>query len=290
MSEGRNKLSVTAAYAGDRPGIRRRDDDSIDIEYYECRTRQLRSQYITGLLVRFFGRWRRRSVRLERGALDARTSHDIGVSQSEIPAIASGAYFRDAIRRQRRLQTDSFPNQREMHPMYERHMLTLMADHNRWMNEKLYAVCARMSDDERKRDLGAFFRSIHGTFNHLLLVDRLWLGRILGQPFAIESLEQELYTNFDTLTTERSKTDAGIESFVATLESKRLAEPIHYTSFLNKQPVTLPLGLILVHLFHHQTHHRGQITTLISQLGHDFGDTDLIYMPGAATAYFDAIP
>jgi uncharacterized damage-inducible protein DinB len=169
-------------------------------------------------------------------------------------------------------------------------MLTLMADHNRWMNEKLYAVCAGLSDEERKRDLGAFFRSIHGTLNHLLLVDRLWLGRVTGQPFAIESLDQELHADFTTLATERAKTDAEIDALVAALKSDRLAEPVHYISFVKKQPVTLPLGLILVHLFHHQTHHRGQITTLISQLGHDFGDTDLIYMPGAATAYFHAKP
>jgi uncharacterized damage-inducible protein DinB len=170
--------------------------------------------------------------------------------------------------------------------MYEKSLLTLMADHNRWMNERLYAVCSRMSDDERKRDMGAFFRSIHGTFNHLLLVDHLWLGRIVGNPFVITSLDQELHAGFAELEAERAEMDARIRAFVTELEPARLAEPVHYTSFLKKQPVTLPLGLVLTHLFHHGTHHRGQITTLISQLGHDFGDTDLIYMPGAA-AHFE---
>lgn len=174
--------------------------------------------------------------------------------------------------------------------MYEMRLLTLMADHNRWMNEKLYAVCAGIPDEARKRDLGAFFRSIHGTLNHLLLVDRLWLGRITSKPFPIRSLDQELYADFETLKYEREITDGVIAALVAELQPAHLAEPLTYTSFVKKESVTLPLGLILTHLFHHQTHHRGQITTLISQLDCDFGETDMIYMPGAATAYFPAQP
>lgn len=174
--------------------------------------------------------------------------------------------------------------------MVEMSLLTLMADHNHWMNEKLYAVCAGIPDEARKRDLGAFFRSIHGTLNHLLLVDRLWLGRITGEPFPIRSLDQELYADFDTLKRERADTDVVIAGFIAGLQPARLAEPLTYTSFVKKESVTLPLGLILTHLFHHQTHHRGQITMLISQLGYDFGETDMIYMPGARTAYFPAQP
>lgn len=271
---------------GELPGIRSRGDSCIDIDYYACRARQLRSQYLNSLIDRFIRFWRRRSVHLELESLDERTLHDIGIARYEIPAIANGTYFQDTTRRQRGLQTVLLLTEGEERHMYDRDMLNLMADHNLWMNERLYAVSADMSNDERKRDMGAFFRSIHGTFNHLLLVDRLWLGRILGQPFVIRSLDQELYADFSTLASERMKTDAVIKSFVATLEPKRLAEPIHYTSFVKKQPITLPLGLILVHLFHHQTHHRGQITTLISQLDRDFGDTDLICMPGAASAYF----
>ena len=170
--------------------------------------------------------------------------------------------------------------------MHDLNMLILMADHNRWMNENLYAACGRIPDLDRKRDLGAFFRSIHGTLNHLLLVDRLWLGRIRDVAFPIVSLDQELYADFATLKEERVRTDAEISAFVATLDSTTLAEAVTFTSFIKKTYVTLPLGLILIHLFHHQTHHRGQITALISQLGHDFGDTDLIYMPNAGTTYF----
>ena len=67
-----------------------------------------------------------------------------------------------------------------------------MAHYNRWMNERLYAVCAEIPDGERRRDRGAFFKSIHGTLNHLLLGDRLWMGRFLDRPFTVDSLDQEL--------------------------------------------------------------------------------------------------
>lgn len=170
--------------------------------------------------------------------------------------------------------------------MYDLNMLIVMAEHNRWMNENLYAACRRIPDPDRKRDLGAFFRSIHGTLNHLLLVDRLWLGRIRDVPFPIVSLDQELYVDFATLERERVRTDVELSTFVDRLDQTTLAEAVTFTSFIKKASVTLPLGLILIHLFHHQTHHRGQVTTLISQLGHDFGDTDLIYMPNAETTYF----
>ena len=171
---------------------------------------------------------------------------------------------------------------------YEMSLLTLMADYNRWMNDKLYAVCAEIPDEARKRDLHAFFRSIHGTLNHLLLVDRLWLGRITGTPFPIRSLDQELYADFVRLKDEREKTDSMIAALIAELQPRNLSEPLTYTSLVKKASATLPLGLILTHLFHHQTHHRGQITTLISQLDYDFGDTDMIFMPEAMTACFRA--
>lgn len=170
--------------------------------------------------------------------------------------------------------------------MHEMSFLCLMADHGRWMNRKLYEVCADIPDEERKRDLGAYFRSIHGTLNHLLLVDRLWLGRIIGREFRIRSLDQELYADFDELRHEREIADGQIADLISGLKPSHLPEPVSYVSFLKKAEVTLPLGVVLTHFFHHQTHHRGQITTLISQLGYEFGDTDLIYMPGAKTDYF----
>jgi uncharacterized damage-inducible protein DinB len=151
----------------------------------------------------------------------------------------------------------------------------MMAGYNGWMNEKLYAICATLSDEERKRDRKAFFRSIHGILNHLLLTDRGWLGRFTGAPWIFRSLDQELYADFDELRRERAHTDAAIEQYAAALTAERLLEDFSYTTYAGKK-FTHPLGPALTHLFNHQTHHRGQLTTLLSQLGIDPGVTDLI--------------
>jgi uncharacterized damage-inducible protein DinB len=156
----------------------------------------------------------------------------------------------------------------------------IMARYNRWMNERLYAVCAEMSDAERKLDRGAFFRSIHGTLNHLLLGDRIWLGRFRGQLFGVRSLDQELYADFGELRREREGTDGEISDWVESLGEEQLAAPFSFRSIVGARDHAYPLWTLVVHFFNHQTHHRGQLTTLLSQSGRDPGVTDLLWCPG----------
>ncbi len=160
----------------------------------------------------------------------------------------------------------------------------VLARYNRWMNEQLYAVAFRLSDEERKRDRAAFFKSIHATLNHLLLTDRVWMGRFLDAPLqsdwigpgAIRSLDQELYADFAELEAERKEMDDEIEDWVATLTAERLLADFRYV----RRGIAFdgPLWWSVAHLFNHQTHHRGQVTTLLKQAGHDPGVTDLIAM------------
>jgi len=154
-----------------------------------------------------------------------------------------------------------------------------MAAYNRWMNDRLYDCCAKLPDEERKRDLGAFFKSIHGTLNHLLLGDRIWLGRFIGKPFAVKSLDQELYPDFDELRAERSATDLAIDEWVASLSGADFARDLSFTSVVNPQPRRYPLWFAVMHFFNHQTHHRGQLTTLLHQRGIEPGVTDLLWLP-----------
>jgi uncharacterized damage-inducible protein DinB len=153
-----------------------------------------------------------------------------------------------------------------------------MARYNRWMNESVYACCARLTDAQRKEDAGAFFKSIHGTLNHLLLADRLWMGRFTGKPFVVESLAQELYADFDELRRERARTDDAIVAWAEGLEARRLDAMLEYTSMVNPAPRRIGMDLAVTHFFNHQTHHRGQVTTLLSQRGIDPGVTDLMWM------------
>jgi uncharacterized damage-inducible protein DinB len=156
-----------------------------------------------------------------------------------------------------------------------------MAAYNLWMNSRLYAVCAELSDAERRQDRGAFFKSVHGTLNHLLLADKVWLGRFLGQPFRVDSLDQELYHDFEELRRAREDTDEQIGRWADNLTDEVLSGTLSYTSILNPEPRTLEMWLAVAHFFNHQTHHRGQLTTLLSQCGRDCGVTDLLQLPQA---------
>ena len=155
-----------------------------------------------------------------------------------------------------------------------------MARYNRWMNECIYGHCEKLSDAERKVDRGAFFRSIHGTLNHLLLGDRIWLGRFLSREFHVETLADELYADFSELRGERARTDAEILEWVKTLDQKCLGAPLKFRSIVGNRDRSFPLWFMVQHFFNHQTHHRGQVTTLLMQAGVDPGVTDLMWLPG----------
>jgi uncharacterized damage-inducible protein DinB len=154
-----------------------------------------------------------------------------------------------------------------------------MARYNRWMNERLYECAAQLTDAQRKEDVGAFFKSIHGTLNHLLLADRLWMGRFTGEPFAARSLDQELYAAFDELRTQRARTDDEIVAWTGRLRDEDLEGVLSYTSMVNPAPRQVAMDLAVTHFFNHQTHHRGQLTTLLMQRGIDPGVTDLMWLP-----------
>ena len=165
-----------------------------------------------------------------------------------------------------------------------------MARYNAWMNEKIYAVAAEMPDSERRRDVRAFFHSIHETLNHLLLTDRAWLWRFThdarvaesrdakGEPIAMTGrLDQELYADFEQLRRERVRTDADITAFAAALTPERLDGELVYRTTAGKEQRHV-MWWAVSHFFNHQTHHRGQMTTLLKQAGYDPGTTDLIEM------------
>jgi uncharacterized damage-inducible protein DinB len=156
-----------------------------------------------------------------------------------------------------------------------------LSQYNAWINERLFDVSSTIPDAVRKENRGAFFRSIHGTLNHILLADKLWLGRFLHQPFEYSSLDQELFAEFEPLLQERQKTDKEIIAWVDSLTEEQLAAPLKFTSAAKRRECVFPLWLAATHFFNHQTHHRGQVTTLLSQCGYDPGVTDLLWLPGA---------
>lgn len=155
----------------------------------------------------------------------------------------------------------------------------LMARYNQWMNEKLYQVCANIPHEERKKDLGAFFKSIHGTLDHILYGDKAWMGRFIQMPFQVTVIGQELYQNFEELRAQRQATDQHILKWSQDLDPAWLESQFEYTSNVDSRTRFLPAWVLVMHMFNHQTHHRGQVTTLIKQLGYEPGITDIPWLP-----------
>lgn len=156
----------------------------------------------------------------------------------------------------------------------------MMARYNRWMNERLYALLAEMTDDERKRDRGAFFRSIHGTLNHLLWGDRMWLGRFIDEPCAAPAFGADMFADFAELRGERDITDQKLLNWAGSVTADWLASTLTYASKVDGRTRAIPAAIATIHLFNHGSHHRGQLTTLMKQAGCDPGVTDLPWLPG----------
>ncbi len=167
--------------------------------------------------------------------------------------------------------------------MFQGNYPTLMAEYNRWMNERLYELCASLPDEERKRDRGAFFKSIHGTFEHVLWGDRMWLGRFNGKTYPFAPIGQPLFEQFEDLRAARAEMDAEIAAWAGGTTAEWLAEPMTWTSKLYGFTQTQPRWILITQMFNHQTHHRGQITTLLKQIGIDPGITDVPFLPALNT-------
>jgi uncharacterized damage-inducible protein DinB len=158
------------------------------------------------------------------------------------------------------------------------------AAYNTWMNEKLYDCAEKLSDADRKLDRGAFFRSIHSTLNHLLWGDRLWLSRFNGRKREVGEVGTDLYDDFGHLRLARMEVDANLTDWAMQLRPEKLGGPLTWYSGMAKRDVTRPMWLCVTHFFNHQTHHRGQVTTLLKQAGIDPGVTDLPWAPLARDA------
>jgi uncharacterized damage-inducible protein DinB len=168
--------------------------------------------------------------------------------------------------------------------MSEYKRFQLLAEYNQWMNIKLYGVCSRLSEEELRLDRKAFFGSIYMTLNHIMYGDLAFLSRFTGHPAQVPNLGQELVSSFTALRTERETLDIRIIDWVSALDPFWLDKEQAYKSKVDDKIHTVPRWALVTHMFNHQTHHRGQVTTLLSQMGLDIGSTDIPFMPQFITA------
>ena len=146
----------------------------------------------------------------------------------------------------------------------------MFAGYNGWCNERLYDAAATLSDADYRADRGAYFKSLHGTLNHLLAGDRIWMKRFTGVGDLPNSLDAILYDDFEDLRAARRSMDGLINRYIDNLDERALGGSIRYRTIVRPQTIEQPLAPALDHFFNHQTHHRGQAHALLSaMIGND---------------------
>ncbi len=167
--------------------------------------------------------------------------------------------------------------------------LCLMAQYNQWMNRQIYSASAQLSVEALIQDKGAFFGSIFGTLNHIAVGDSIWLKRFA--PFLLDhpelnpirdleqpkSLDSMLFSDLSSLNDYRKMLD---DIFIELAQSISTTELNQWVSYSNTKEIPSQKSLfsLLMHVFNHQTHHRGQISTLLSQSGIAIASTDLVVL------------
>jgi uncharacterized damage-inducible protein DinB len=163
--------------------------------------------------------------------------------------------------------------------MFEGTQTEMLAEYNRWMNEKVYAAAARLTDAQRREDRGAFFKSLHGTLDHIVWGDTAWLARLEGRKVALPAAGTIMHDEFEALSRARATLDSQILAWARTVTPEWLARPFTWTSQVYATTFKHPTWALVAQMFNHQTHHRGQATTLLMQFGIDPGVTDIPMLP-----------
>ena len=143
----------------------------------------------------------------------------------------------------------------------------MFAAYNAWANERLYDAAAKLADADYRADRGAFFKSVHGTLNHLLVADHIWMRRFTGAGEAPSQLDAILFDKLPDLRVARRAEDLRISDYAGSLNDTSLAGELSYRTIANPATVTQPLAPALDHFFNHQTHHRGQAHCLLTAIG-----------------------
>jgi len=142
----------------------------------------------------------------------------------------------------------------------------MMADYNAWANGRLYGMARQLPDEQYRRDVGAYFKSLHGTLNHLMVADLIWVRRLTGVGDHPRNLNAIIFDDLPSLLAARQQVDQRIITYVDSLSDAELEETWDYR-MLDGTLQRQRRRETLAHLFNHQTHHRGQAHAILTVLG-----------------------
>ena len=142
----------------------------------------------------------------------------------------------------------------------------MMASYNAWANARVFRMAGALAGELYRKDVGAYFKSLHGTLNHLLVADRIWMRRLTGSGDHPDRLDATLCDDLESLHAARIAEDSRITGFVQGLAEPAFEELLEYR-MLNGAPLRQRRREVLAHLFNHQTHHRGQAHAILTVLG-----------------------
>lgn len=164
--------------------------------------------------------------------------------------------------------------------MIEPGFVRTMATYNAVMNATLYAAAARLTDEARRADRGAFWGSIHGTLSHLVWADQILMSRFDGwdAPNVTLANSARYVPDFTVMRARRTTIDARLQTWADDLDPAWLDGEQQWFSAAIQRDVRRPRALLVAHLFNHQTHHRGQVHAMLTAAGEHTGDTDLWLM------------
>ena len=159
--------------------------------------------------------------------------------------------------------------------------VTEMAAYSRWQNDTVYRICDEIGHQERVRDRGLFFGSIHHTLDHICLINQSILTFLNGTMPARNPLDRVTWPDWETLKATRLAQDEMLTAGTRDWTEAWLAEEITMRSPRVDDPPTFPRWVMVVQLFNHQTHHRSQVTGALHTMGIDYGATDIPWRPCA---------
>lgn len=156
-----------------------------------------------------------------------------------------------------------------------------MARYNLWQNESLLAATDSIPAEERAKDRGAFFGSIQKTFSHILWADMAWLSRFAGTTPPSGGIPDSttLADDWDDFRKERQRMDERLLQWAHETSPEWFEGDLTWFSGAIGRDITKPKKMLVLQIFNHQTHHRGQIHAMLTAAGIKPGDTDIPFMP-----------